>query len=55
MFSFFKWHKPSRSSAFSTFIRTASAGEKKRVYRVVLEKATERQNRLASKTASAER
>lgn len=32
------------STTFSTFIRTASAAEKKRVYKKVLSKAIERQN-----------
>ncbi|MGH7973475.1 MAG: hypothetical protein ACREIC_32565 [Limisphaerales bacterium] len=34
------------SSAFSEFIRSASAREKKRVYTEVLKKATDRQNAL---------
>lgn len=38
--------RPAQSSPFSEFIRTASSAEKKRVYREVLKKATERQNRL---------
>lgn len=45
--------KATRSSPFSEFIRTASSQEKKRVYGVVLKKATERQNRVALKAASA--
>lgn len=43
--------KPTRSSPFSEFIRTASSAEKKRVYGDVLAKATERQNRVANKVA----
>ena len=40
--------KPERlaSTAFSDFIRNASAREKKRVYTEVMKKASERQNRL---------
>lgn len=34
------------STAFSDFIRNASAAEKKRVYTAVIKKATERQNRM---------
>ena len=36
---------------FSVFIRTAKPSEKKRVYRRVLEKATERQKEVLRKTA----
>lgn len=43
--------KPTRSSPFSDFIRTASSQEKKRVYGDVLKKATDRQNRVAAKAA----
>tara|TARA_R110000787_G_scaffold8607_27_gene29353 strand:- start:3942 stop:4109 length:168 start_codon:yes stop_codon:yes gene_type:complete len=39
------------STSFSDFIRNASAREKKRVYGEVLEKATERQNRLLNPQA----
>lgn len=38
--------KPTTSSAFSEFIRNASSAEKKKVYTIVLRKATERQQRL---------
>lgn len=38
--------KPTTSSAFSEFIRNASSAEKKKVYTIVLRKATERQLRL---------
>lgn len=38
--------KPVSSTAFSEFIRNASSAEKKRVYKLVLERATERQNRV---------
>ena len=38
-------------SPFSTFIRTAKSSEKKRVYRIVLERATERQNAILRRNA----
>ncbi|WP_347260424.1 hypothetical protein [Rudaea sp.] len=38
--------KPVASTPFSDFIRNASRTEKKRVYKQVIEKACERQNRL---------
>lgn len=41
--------KPVSSTQFSEFIRNASSAEKKRVYKEVLEKATESQNRLLAK------
>jgi hypothetical protein len=41
--------RPTRSSPFSEFIRTASSAEKKRVYGDVLKKATERQKRVLEK------
>jgi len=44
--------KPASSTPFSEFIRNASSREKKRVYKQVLEKATESQNRLLSRIAS---
>jgi hypothetical protein len=37
------WEVHAKSTPFSEFIRNAPASEKKRVYTVVLEKATERQ------------
>lgn len=44
------FRKPSvksvRSTPFSEFIRNALSAEKKRVYKQVLEKATERQNQI---------
>ena len=40
------------STEFSEFIRNASSAEKKRVYKRVLEKATERQNRVLAQAAS---
>jgi len=46
--------KPTDSTPFSEFIRNAKSDEKKRVYERVLKKATERQNRLVSKTVDAE-
>lgn len=36
--------KPTTSTAFSDFIRNASAAEKKKVYSEVMRKASERQN-----------
>ena len=38
--------KKLRSTRFSEFIRNASAREKKRVYKEVLQRATERQRRV---------
>ena len=38
------------STEFSEFIRNASSAEKKRVYKRVLEKATERQNRVLAQS-----
>lgn len=40
--------KPVPSTPFSDFIRNASSAEKKRVYKQVLQKASERQNRVLS-------
>lgn len=40
------------STPFSEFIRNASSAEKKRVYKRVLEKASERQNQVLARTAS---
>ncbi|MGH8074978.1 MAG: hypothetical protein ACREO4_13070 [Lysobacter sp.] len=51
MFSFFKTKKVS-STAFSDFIRNASSKEKKKVYKVVLVKATERQKSVIEKRRS---
>lgn len=48
---FFK-PKPTKSSPFSEFIRTASSAEKKRVYGEVLKKATERQERVLKKAVA---
>ena len=41
------------STPFSDFIRNASSAEKERVYKVVLQKATERQQRVLAKVVSA--
>lgn len=41
------------STPFSEFIRNASSGEKKRVYKRVLEKASESQNRVLARAAAA--
>ncbi|MFB9069587.1 hypothetical protein [Pseudofulvimonas gallinarii] len=46
MFSRILRPKTAKSSPFSDFIRTAPAAEKKKVYAVVLKKATERQNKV---------
>ena len=51
MFSRLFHAKPTKSSPFSEFIRTASAAEKKRVYAEVLKKASERQNKVEAKAA----
>lgn len=45
----FKSKKPTRHTEFSEFIRNASSAEKKRVYRIVLEKATAEQNAVIMK------
>jgi len=41
------------STPFSEFIRNASSAEKKRVYKRVLEKASESQNRVLARIATA--
>lgn len=41
------------STPLSDFIRNASSAEKKRIYKQVLKKATERQNRLLARSATA--
>lgn len=53
MFSFLRKPKPVTSTPLSEFIRNASSREKKRVYKQVLEKATESQNRVLSRVATA--
>lgn len=45
--------KPVASTPLSDFIRNASAREKKRVYKQVLEKATESQNRVLARVVPA--
>jgi hypothetical protein len=50
MMMFFR-RKRGVSTAFSEFIRNASAKEKKRVYTDVLKKATEKQNAVAHREA----
>lgn len=52
MFSFKRKPKPSASTPFSEFIRNARSEEKKRVYKRVLEKASERQNRILDRSAT---
>jgi hypothetical protein len=51
IFRIFK-SKPTQSSPFSEFIRTASSAEKKRVYGEVHKKATERQERVLKKAST---
>jgi len=41
------------STPFSEFIRNASSAEKKRIYKRVLEKAAESQNRVLARAATA--
>ena len=53
MFSFKTKPKTTSSSQFSEFIRNASSAEKKRVYKRVLEKASESQNRVLARVTSA--
>lgn len=53
MFTLKRKSKIVDSTPFSEFIRNASSREKKRVYKHVLEKASERQNRVLAKAASA--
>jgi hypothetical protein len=52
MFSSKRKPKPVASTPFSDFIRNASSRKKKRVYKHVLEKATESQNRVLSRVAT---
>jgi len=53
MFSFMRKSKAVSSTPFSEFIRNASSAEKKRVYKRVLEKASESQNRILARAAAA--
>lgn len=53
MFSFKRKPKAVESTPFSEFIRNASSREKKRVYKLVLEKASESQNRVLAQVATA--
>lgn len=46
MFSFLERKPKVHETSFSKFIREASSGEKKRVYKDVLKKATDRQIRV---------
>ena len=52
MFSFKRKSKSAASTPFSEFIRSARSEEKKRVYKRVLEKASERQNRILARVAT---
>ena len=53
MFSLKRKPKPVASTPFSEFIRNASSAEKKRVYKRVLKKASERQNRILARAGKA--
>lgn len=53
MFSLRPKPKKVASTPFSDFIRNASSAEKKKVYKVVLERATERQQRVLFQAAAA--
>ena len=52
MFSFKRKPKAVASTPFSEFIRNASSAEKKRVYKRVLEKASENQNLVLTRAAA---
>jgi len=52
MFGLNKDSKKVRETAFSSFIRNASAAEKKQVYTLVLENASKRQNDVVRRTES---
>ncbi|MBI3372942.1 MAG: hypothetical protein HY017_14470 [Betaproteobacteria bacterium] len=54
MFSFKRKPKAVISTPFSEFIRNGSSAEKKRVYKRVLEKASESQNRVLVRVAAVE-
>ena len=53
MFSFKRKSNTVSSTPFSEFIRNASSAEKKRVYKRVLEKASESQNRVLARATAA--
>ena len=53
MFLFKRKPKAVSSTPFSEFIRNASSAEKKRVYKHVLEKASESQNRVLARIVTA--
>lgn len=50
----FKSKKPARHTRFSDFVRNASSAEKKRVYKIVLERATAEQNAVILKARELE-
>ena len=52
MFSLKRKPKAASSTPFSEFIRNASSAEKKRVYKRVLERASESQNRVLAKVTA---
>ncbi len=53
--TFFSKRKAVASTAFSSFIREASAAEKKQVYTEVLRKASERQNAVVERASKRKR
>lgn len=53
MFAFKFKSKTVSSTPFSEFIRNASSAEKKRVYKRVLEKASESQNQVLAQAVAA--
>lgn len=50
----FKSKKPTRHTRFSDFVRNANSAEKKRVYKIVLERATAEQNAVILKARELE-
>jgi hypothetical protein len=54
MFSLKRKSKAVVSTPFSEFIRNASSAEKKRVYKRVLKKVSESQNRILTRATSAD-
>ncbi|MDF1623437.1 MAG: hypothetical protein P1V33_08215 [Pseudohongiella nitratireducens] len=50
----FKSKKTTRHTSFSDFVRNASSAEKKRVYKIVLERATAEQNAVLLKARELE-
>ncbi|ASJ86987.1 TPA: hypothetical protein ACID5V_003170 [Pseudomonas aeruginosa] len=50
--SIFTVKKPGTTTKFSEFVRNASSEEKKRVYKVVMKKSTERQCKVLAAAAA---